>query len=461
MQINRCYDSHLHLLPTGIFLSGLRLFGIRSIEDLSQIELKPDYFRGEWLVGFGWDQHLFVDQKYPTRQQLDQIFPDYPVALTRADGHAIWLNTKAVEKAGYLNSHRAVPDGGIVLRDDQGVPTGIFIESAKLEIDFMLPKYSKLQNKLFLQEAIAYLNRQGFTHAREMTASAEMWTLLREMDLYGQLSLYVECNFVCENFQDYERAKAELQMAQQTQTQHLKACGVKLFFDGALGSEGALISDFYQSGVSHKKNKGLALWSLKDVEIIMRDLWMESQNQLAIHTIGDEAVSQIVGLAERVQKELGGQGELHIEHGEIIRPETIEQMKQLRVRVHMQPCHWLSDRRWLQEKIPSLSRFVFPWRSLQQAGIAFDWGSDTPIEEASVANNLKALKEAADNGVAMPIGELHHWHQHPDLNWGKDCYTIFSSDNKSPTAPQIVQQAVRQNVQQVVFDGKPLPLNSQ
>lgn len=443
MEISRCYDSHLHLLATGIFKRGLRLFDLKSVDDLKNISLSPDFFRQDWLVGFGWDQHRFVDQQYPTNKQLDQVFSDFPVALTRADGHAVWLNSKAMEKVGYQDLNRLVPDGGIVVRDELGNPTGIFIESAKIEIDQMMPAYSSEQNRLFLNEAITYLNQQGFTHVREMTCFIDQWNVLHEMDLKNELTLYVETFFVCENITDYQRAKAEFIQARTTSSPHLRACGIKLFYDGALGSEGALISDFYKNkkidnnNDDVKKNKGIALWSLSDVEKIMMDLWQNPKAELAIHTIGDEAVAQIIDLADKVQNQFKRKGLLHIEHGELIRPKTIEKMTKLNVRIHMQPCHWLSDQRWLQEKIPNLSKFVFPWAALQVANIPFDWGSDTPIEEASVFSNLKALRESAVAGVPGLHGDLFMWHQHPNVNWGAGCKSIFENEK----------------LKQIIFDG--------
>ncbi len=440
MEISRCYDSHLHLLATGIFKRGLRLFDLKSPADLKSVSLSPDYFRQDWLVGFGWDQHRFENQQYPTCKQLDDVFSDFPVALTRADGHAVWLNSKAMEKVGYLDSNKKVPNGGIVIRDADGKPSGIFIESAKIEIDQMMPNYSTEQNMLFLREAILHMNKQGFTHVREMTSFIEQWNILRQFDLDKELSLYVEHFFVCENIVDYQRAKKQFQQARELTSQHMRACGIKLFYDGALGSEGALISDFYKHQNADKKteNKGLALWDLADVEKIMIDLWSDPTAELAIHTIGDEAVARIVDLADKVQNQLQRKGILHIEHGELIRPETVEKMKKLNVRVHMQPCHWLSDRRWLQEKIPSLSQYVFPWAALQAANISFDWGSDTPIEEASVFSTLKALHESSVNGVQGLSGELLSWHQHPNVNWGADCKTVFENEK----------------IKKIIFDGQ-------
>src|SRR5438552_3156350 len=106
-EIPRCYDSHTHLLATGMMQKGLSLFHLKSADEVAQLKIELHHFRGDWLVGFGWDQNKWPDRKLPTRQILDQIFPDFPVAFSRADGHATWLNSKALELAGYLNKTEA------------------------------------------------------------------------------------------------------------------------------------------------------------------------------------------------------------------------------------------------------------------------------------------------------------------------------------------------------------------
>src|SRR5690606_17432401 len=100
----RCYDSHIHFMATGSVRAGLRLFDLKSPESLADLKVEPWHFRGEWLVGFGWDESKWTDPKLPTRDSLDQLFPHHPVALSRVDGHAVWLNSKALEKIGCSES---------------------------------------------------------------------------------------------------------------------------------------------------------------------------------------------------------------------------------------------------------------------------------------------------------------------------------------------------------------------
>lgn len=433
--IPRCYDSHTHLLGTGILQSGLRLFDLRDPKDLSKIEMKKEYFRGEWLVGFGWDQYNFKNQQYPTRQDLDQIFPDFPVALSRADGHATWLNSEALEIIGYLDKtedQKKSPEGGVLIRDHQGLPTGIFVELAKIYAESFIPAYSLEQTKHFLKEAIKHFNERGFTHLRDMSGFYGQWEILRELDLEKKLTLYIDENFTCENIDDFKRALEEAIRAKANQTVHLKARGIKFYFDGALGSEGAYLSKNYLG----KESQGLTLWPLDQVEEVIRKTWQQNL-EVSVHAIGDEAAHQIITVAHKIFENEGLSGVLNIEHAEIMRPETMNLLKDLKSVCHIQPCHWLSDKKWLKEKLGDLYQHAFPWKALSERGIAIQWGSDSPIEESSVPNNLRALRESPADGIGPYPGDLLAPHSHREKSWGENCFTEF----------------LEGKVKKVVFDG--------
>lgn len=440
-KIPRCYDSHTHFLATGLVRKGLRLFDLSKPEEVARLKVEPHHFRGEWLVGFGWDHTKWPGQQFPTREILDQVFPDMPVAFSRADGHALWLNSRALEKAGYLNkleSEKPAPEGGVILRDVRGFPSGVFTEMAKIEVDLMIPAPTREQEILFFKESIQYFNSRGFTHLRDMSGCLPHWRILREMDLAGELTLYVEENFTCENLKDFERALQEAQEARLTATPHLRARGIKFFFDGSLGSQGAYLSQFYPGTM----NKGLTLWDLKDVEVVLEKTW-KSGFEVCVHTIGDEAAHLILETAGKLAESRGVRGPLNIEHAEVLRPETIAIMKKLDVVCHLQPCHWLTDRRWLRESLGGLYSYAFPWAALQKAGVPYQWGSDSPIEEASVANNWKALTESPAEGIAPLAGDLLVAHTHRESNWGPACESHFENGQ----------------LQKLIFDGRELTVS--
>ena len=180
------------------------------------------------------------------------------------------------------------------------------------------------------------------------------------------------------------------------------------------------------------------MWPLSEVREVFVRTW-QAGLAVSVHTIGDEAAHQVLTVAAEVWRE-GIHGSLNVEHGEILRPETIALLKETKALVHMQPCHWLSDRRWLKEKLGTLYSYAFAWAALQASGISYQWGSDSPIEEASVYNNWKALSESAGEGIPPLEGNLLAAHSHPDPSWGPGCQSVFENGQ----------------IKELIFDGKKL-----
>jgi predicted amidohydrolase YtcJ len=148
---------------------------------------------------------------------------------------------------------------------------------------------------------------------------------------------------------------------------------------------------------------------------------------MAVHVIGDEAADFVVQAAREVSA-LGLVGKLHLEHVQLLRPETVNKMKPLHLHCHMQPCHWLSDKTWIKSKIPDLVSFLFQWELLRKNKIAVSFGSDSPIEETSLIRNFKALKDSELHGIPRISIDAKLFHAHPDCAW-TNSKTIFDDEN--------------------------------
>lgn len=440
LEIPRLYDSHTHFLATGQVARGLNLFALKSAAAISEIPLQKSFFRGEWLVGFGWDENRWVGAKLPIRQDLDRVFPDFPVFLSRADGHSSWLNSKALEKLGWLNltaEQLPNPEGGVIVRDEKGFPTGILKDAAHMAVFEKLPPFSSEQIRDFLSASVEVFNSAGFTHIRDMSCSLEQWQILHELEDQNKFSLAYEGNFTAEGIADVERALRDCLSAKKSESKRLRASGLKIFFDGSLGSETAWLSKPYHGLPSGPQ--GYATWKVEDVKVALRQTW-ENRLEFSVHTIGDEAVHQIVKAAREVSAQ-GLVGRLNLEHVQLIRPETVILMKPLHLRCHMQPCHWLSDRTWLAEKTGSLFSHCFPWEALRAAQIPLSFGSDSPIETPSFFNNQKAVEDSSHHGIKKFRGEVSAFHSHPDKNF-MDSITRFEDENTS----------------EILIEGQSLPL---
>lgn len=433
--INNCFDSHVHFWATGQVELGLKLNHLTDINELKHIKLKPQYFRDHWLVGFGWDDKKWVSPVLPNIAWLDQLFPDFPVFLSRIDGHSSWINTKAIEelkkKGMNFDTH---PVGGLIQRDQNQKLTGVLQDQAHIQALLLLPSFSEIQHKDFLTESQKIFNRGGFTHVRDLSLNQNQWQILTKMSDKRGLTICLEGFVTLEKLQDFEQALNQVNWMKQHPNPHLRILGVKAFVDGSLGSQTAFISQNY----IQSDQKGLLIWNKIEIEILLRKAWTQNL-EVALHTIGDESLHQIILAARQVASE-GILGRLHLEHAQLMRPETVNLMKPLHITCHLQPCHWLSDSNWLNQVIPKpLQSYLFSWELLRKNKIPFYFGSDSPIEPSRLLLTEKALIESAQNGIPE-LGEswLKH-HQHPDLKW-LPSWTEFTADE----------------VKQVYFNGEPI-----
>ncbi len=423
--LTQCFDSHLHWQATGDWSHRLFLNKLTAADDVALLKIEAAHFRGEWLTGFGWDQNNFLNKTYPDRQSLDKIFPDVPVAFSRADGHATWVNTVTLKKIGLLSVEgAAIPTryeikGGKVLLDKEGLPTGVLLDNAKALVDQQIPKPTGAEVRRHLLEGMRIFHSQGVTHIRDMTCNEVQWEQALHLDEAGLLKLGVLQTFSAEDPKDFHKALKLANSARKQKTQHLKPQSIKIFYDGALGSEGALLSKCYCSGSGH----GFRLLEPQELKEVLKETW-DNKWDLAVHTIGDQAVDEVVEVATTLWNE-GFEGRLHLEHAELIRDETLLKMKGRNLICHLQPCHWLSDRKWARRQLGDLANSAFPWRKLEELQIPFYFGSDSPIEPVSVALNLEALDVAKQDGIASMKGDPLLRHQLGDPTWTPNTYTIF------------------------------------
>jgi len=433
-KIDNCFDSHAHWQATGEIASRLLLHNLKRPEDVLTLKLEPYHYQGDWLIGFGWNQNGWPKSEFPTRTILDRLSPDKPVNLWRADGHASWVNTVALKQAGLLSADgsvvRPLPEiqGGKILVDEKGVPTGVLIDMAKSLVDRLVPEPLPMHIRHHLLKATQIFNQAGITHIRDMSCSETQWNESMHLDQSGLLTLAVEQYFSADDPNDFDKALKLALRARTDKPQNLRVQGLKVYLDGALGSEGAWISKPYPSG----SGDGLKLLTSKRLAEMMTESWSYNLD-FALHTIGDEAAHQAALVARNLWDQ-GKKGILHLEHAEMLRPDTVELLRKQTVVCHLQPCHWLSDSKWLRDKVGSLYEYCFPWRALQENEIAFDFGSDSPIEKPSIEDNIRALKLSSQDGIAPLLGSPFRYHSYADVTWTPNTFSIFENGKPKSVA---------------------------
>lgn len=434
-KIINCYDSHTHFWATGQVAEGLKLFDLKSAEDISNLQINKNHYRSNWLVGFGWNHNNWPLAQFPDKHLLDKVFPDTPVFFSRVDGHTSWINSKAISELARLGyDFTTNPQGGAIERDVNGEPTGILLDQAHINALLKLPDFSEGQHQLFFETSQKIFNSAGFTHIRDLSMNLNSWQLLCAMEAKKNLTVNIEAFVTAENLADLSRVLGEIKKIKNIPSKQMRLLGVKIFIDGSLGSKTAYLSQKYLNSDS----QGILTWSFNEIKELVRQSWQAGE-QVAIHCIGDEAVHTAVLAAREVAAQCI-LGRLHLEHVQILRPETVLAMKPLHVSCYMQPCHWLSDYTWLKQSIPSqLISYLFQWELLRKNKIPFYFGSDSPIEPTSLFNNKKALQLSSEWGVPALNADWKIYHSHPDNQWAQH-YTEISENE----------------VKQVYFNSEPL-----
>lgn len=394
-EYHNLYDSHVHFLSVGRLASGLKLQEVNSVLELKKTQIKDEYFLSDWLYGFGWNENNWLNEK-PHRKILDEVFPNFPVFFSRVDGHSSWLNSKALERLNIKNNETGLLSGKDHFQNLQRLP----------EPNFQQVEY-------FILQAQSEFLKAGFTHVRDLSTNLQVWNCLNQLSNQHKLNIAYEGNRTVDSAEQFAEGLKDLQAMKLSENHQLRILGIKVFYDGSLGSETAYLSENYYQDV--RKGQGKTFWSKVDLQECMKMTW-QAEFEFSVHCIGDQAIDDVVEIARQLSAQ-GVLGRLNIEHAEIVRSETIKKMKPLHVRCFMQPCHWLSDQKWLKEKLPHLYQNSFPWEAFRRLNIPIHFGSDAPVEPISLNDNLRALIESPDWGVPELKKPWNKYFEHPDKNF--------------------------------------------
>lgn len=380
-------DGHAHLMGLARARLSLNATGSTS-EDAVAGQVREAAAKtpaGGWIIGRGWDQTLWPGGRFPTRRTLDGVAPRHPVALTRIDGHAMWVNTAALRWAG-IHSETADPTGGLIVRDDDGEPTGLLIDTAQRMVQDITPLPSAEQFDRAVEDAIAECLRKGLTGIHEMG-----------VDLYGFASyrrLIAGGRFPFRNYAAVAGRSADTWKyfkehgMEELGDGRLVVRSLKLVADGALGSRGAALHEPY---CDDPHNTGLILLPPDELVQLARE-GHEHGFQVCVHAIGDAANTLTLDTFEQVLSDSHRREQRHrVEHAQILRPVDIPRFRQLGVLPSMQATHCTSDMRYAEERLgPERLAGAYAWRSLIDSGVIIPNGSDFPVEDANPFHGIYA-----------------------------------------------------------------------
>ncbi len=384
-------DSHGHLAGLGQGLVTVGLQGVDSkAETLERLSSAPSSaFRGDWLLGQGWDQNDWQDKAFPTRADLDARFPTRPVALSRVDGHALWVNGEALRRAGITRDTKD-PAGGRILRGEGGEPTGILVDNAMALIEAVLPQATDAQHAAQLTAALKHSAQVGLTGVHDAGMDLRTFRLLQRWDKEGKLPLRV---YAMADGQTGDRETYLKEGPHEGRMLTMRA--VKLTLDGALGSRGAALHQDYSDEPGHR---GLLLLTPEEYEARVR-AFMARGFQVCTHAIGDRANTVVLDVLSRAAEATGTQqsGRHRVEHAQVMRPEDIDRLGRGGFIASVQPTHATSDMPWAEARVgPERIRGAYAWQRLKASGAVLALGSDFPVERPDVLAGLYAARTRQD-----------------------------------------------------------------
>ena len=383
-------DAHGHVLDLGMAQMTVQLVGTSSIADL-QTRLRnyaAAHPSDAWIIGFGWNQELWPDKRFPTAADLDAVVSDRPVVLERVDGHAVVANSAAMKAAG-VTAQTAVPAGG-------RMENGLFVDAARDLIDKAIPPRTPAQSDEALAKAQEQLLSVGVTGVGSMSTSVDDWETMKRAGETGALNVRLMVYLG-----GTEAIAAVPKPTPWLYGDRLRAVGIKLFADGALGSRGAWLKQPY---ADKPDTRGLQFHS--DAEMMTLAETAASHGfQIATHAIGDAAIAQVISTYEQLSKSYGSDRRWRIEHFQIADPKDIPRLAPAGIIASMQPTHQTSDRLMAEKRLgPNRLAGAYAWQSVLKSGARLAFGTDFPVESPNPFPGLSAAVSRQDVNGQPPGG---------------------------------------------------------
>ncbi len=354
---------------------------------------------GDWVLARGLDANRW-DGRLPCAADLDAAVPDVPLMAHSRDGHTVCLNTIALRRAN-ITARTPDPKGGRYWRDGRGRPTGIVQESAINSLPDPLRDFARRTDEAAqraidraLAKAYEVAHAHGVVAVHAMDDSASLFHLQRQ-HAQRRLGLRVVHAIPLGNF---DRAR-ELGLRSGFGDNWLRIGGIKIFADGALGSQTAYMFDPYPGRAGYC---GIPVAAQEELRSTVREL---AQHGWAawIHAIGDRAVHEAVGAIVAAGRTETAGIPHRIEHAQCIRRPDMRRMARAGIVASVQPCHVLGDIPIADRHWPQARRHAFPLRSLLDAGVMLACGSDVPIEAIDPRRSLFAAVTRTDE-CGQPAG---------------------------------------------------------
>ena len=387
-------DSHCHFLEMGLSLQQINLKGTKSFEDVvERIKAVTKDTKPNAIIGRGWDQNDWEVKRLPSKKQIDILFPNIPVALSRIDGHAMLVNQKALDLAG-ITAETKVEGGSIII--ENGNLTGVLIDTPMNLVQAILPEPTLTDKIKALNDAAQIGFENGLTTVSVAGMQKDDIMLIDSLQTAGLLNMrvYAMISNTKENM-DYFLKTGPLK------TNMLNVRSFKVYADGALGSRGAALKNPYSDLKSHK---GVFITSKDSIEKLAYKL-AATPFQMNTHAIGDDANKAVLDAYKKALV-FSDDPRWRIEHAQIIDTFDIKLFNR-KIIPSIQPTHATSDMYWAEERLGE-NRLLgaYAYNDLLKRSGRIALGTDFPVEEVSPLNTFYAAIARKDSNQFPEEGFL-------------------------------------------------------
>jgi predicted amidohydrolase YtcJ len=408
-------EGHGHFTGIGTAELGLKLMTAKTWDQIVAMvaERVKTAKPGEWIYGGGWLQEKWDVRPspnvegFPVHDALSKVSPDNPVVLTHASGHASFVNAKAMELSGITAATRD-PEGGDLVRDASGNPTGLLRERASGLVrrgrgaPELTPAEQAARNRQVLELAAKEVLSKGITSFQDAGSSFSDVDLMKAMIDEGKLG--VRLWIMIRQGNDALRANLAKYRMVDYGNGHLTVRGIKHSIDGALGSRGAWLLEPYSDKPDDSGDNTTPVPTIRETA----KLALEHGYQLCVHAIGDRANRETLDIFEEAFKANPAKKDVRwrVEHAQHLHPSDIPRFGRLGVIASMQGIHCTSDAPYVPARLGDkrAQEGAYVWQKLMKSGALVTNGTDAPVEDVDPIASYYATvsRKLKDGSVFYP-----------------------------------------------------------
>ena len=426
-------DAHMHLLSTAYRSHYIDAIACTSEDEVATLvgERASQTPPGRWILGGQWDKNLWPDQHFPGKASLDAAAPNHPVALWSKDGHLLWVNSLALQRAK-ITATTPDPANGAFLRDGSGEPTGILEEHEATNLVYnVIDPPDPAMTRILVQRLLPKLQQSGITTITDIE-DLDALQLFQQLHHEGQLGIRIHMILPRHRLSQLRESwepknvVAPLVGARgwvREEGDMIRIGGIKIFADGTLGSQTAAMLEGFE-GNPH--NLGILAISEQEMNETVSQASALGLS-IAIHAIGDRAAYVALNSIEKAQQRIANLDSTdrdlshlryRLEHVQLITPADLTRMQRLGVIASVQPFHAVADRDIAERYWGPRHRRAYAYRTMQNMGIPLALGSDAPVETFDPLCILHAATTRRDDTTRRPPWLPDQALSLPEALWG-------------------------------------------